>query len=160
MVAVFPANWVEQEACVYSHQGLTYGGLIMAQDTTQADALDAMQHIVRYCIDMLGARRMVYKPVPYIYSNCPAQEDLYAIFRLGGRLNGRAVSSVVDLSSPLKMRTLRMRRAKKALEHDLYIDRLMDGDRAGLHCYWELLTLVLSKRHGVMPVHSEEKLVC
>ena len=26
LVAVFPANWVESEACVYSHQGLTYGG--------------------------------------------------------------------------------------------------------------------------------------
>ncbi len=158
LLAVFPANWVESERCVYSHQGLTYGGLIIGQEATQADALEAMQHILRYCMDMLGARRMVYKAIPYIYSTCPAQEDLYALYRLGGRLYTRAVSSVVDLASPLKMRTLRRRQAKKALEHDLYIDRLMDGDRQGLHDFWALLTDVLTARHGVKPVHTEEEI--
>lgn len=156
--AIFPANWVEQERCVYSHQGLTYGGLIMEQEATQEEVLEAMCHIVRYCIDMLGAQRLVYKAVPYIYSTLPAQEDLYALFRLGGQLRTRAVSSVVDLSSPLKMRTLRLRQAKKALDHNLYIDRLMDGDRDGLHRYWMVLTEVLEKRHGIKPVHSEEEI--
>lgn len=156
--AVFPANWVEQERCVYSHQGLTYGGIIMEQEATQEEVLEAMCHIVRYCIDMLGAQRIVYKPIPYIYSILPAQEDLYALFRLGARLHTRAISSVVDLSSPLKMRTLRLRQAKKALDHNLYIDRLMDGDSEGLHRYWELLTDVLEKRHGIKPVHKEEEI--
>ena len=27
LVALFPANWIEEEKCVYSHKGLTYGGL-------------------------------------------------------------------------------------------------------------------------------------
>ncbi len=158
LIAVFPANWVESEYCVYSHQGLTYGGLIIGQDATQVAALEAMQHIMRYCIDMLGARRMVYKAIPYIYSTCPAQEDLYALYRMGGRLFTRSVSSVVDLTSPLKMRTLRVRQAKKALDHDLYIDRMMDGDRQELHDFWTLLTDVLIARHGVKPVHSEEEI--
>ncbi len=156
--AVFPANWVEQERCVYSHQGLTYGGLVVGTDATQAEVMAAMQHIVRYCIDMLGAQRMIYKPIPYIYSSCPAQEDLYAVFRLGGKLASRSVSSVVDLASPLKMRTLRLRQAKKALEHNLYIDRLMEGDDNSLHAFWQLLTHVLQTRHSVDPVHTEEEI--
>ena len=156
--AVFPANWVEQERCVYSHQGLTYGGRINSSATTQAEVMACMQHIARYCIDMLGAERMVYKPIPYIYSTCPSEEDLYAIFRLGARLVARSVSSVVALASPLKMRTLRVRQAKKALEHDFYIDRLMEGDRAGLHEFRQLLTATLQRRHGVRPGHSESEM--
>lgn len=156
--AVFPANWVEEERCVYSHQGLTYGGLVITSATTQAEVMTCMQLIARYCIDMLRAERMVYKPIPYIYSTCPSEEDLYAIFRLGARLVARSVSSVVALDSPLKMRSLRVRQAKKALEHNLYIDRLMEGDGAGLHDFWSLLTDTLQRRHGVRPVHSESEI--
>ncbi len=156
--AVFPANLVEQEHCVYSHQGLTYGGLIVAEDATQTEVMNAMQHIMRYCIDMLQARRMIYKPIPYIYSTCPSQEDLYAVFRLGGKLRSRAVSSVVFLRSPLKMRTLRLRKVKKALENNLYIDRLMEGDKEGLQQFWQLLTDVLQRRHNVRPVHTVEEI--
>ncbi len=158
LVALFPANWVEEERCVYSHQGLTYGGLIVRQDATQVQVLEAMQAIMRYCMDMFQARRVVYKPIPYIYSTIPAQEDLYALFRIGARLTARAVSSTVPLRSPLKMRTLRIRQARKALEHDLYIDRLRENDAEGLCDYWALLTDVLQEQHGVVPVHSVEEM--
>ena len=156
--ALFPANWVEKERCVYSHQGLTYGGLVVSEEATQVEVLEAIQAIMRYCMDMLQAQRVVYKPIPYIYSTCPAQEDLYALFRVGAKLKSRSVSSVVMLKTPLKMRTLRMRQAKKALDHNLYIDRLVDGDERGLHEYWVLLTDVLTRHHGVRPVHSEEEI--
>ena len=35
LVALLPACWVEEERCVYSHLGLTYGGLVMKRDITQ-----------------------------------------------------------------------------------------------------------------------------
>jgi len=156
--AVFPANWVESERCVYSHQGLTYGGLVVTEEATQVEVLGAIQAIMQYCMDMLQAKKVVYKPIPYIYSTCPAQEDLYALFRVGAKLSSRSVSSVVLLKTPLKMRTLRMRQAKKALDHNLYIERLSEGDEQGLHEYWQLLTDVLTRHHGVKPVHSEEEI--
>ncbi len=158
LVALFPANWVEEEATVYSHQGLTYGGLILGLDVTQVQVLAATGAIMSFLMDMLGARKVVYKPVPYIYSLVPAQEDLYALFRVGAKLTGRSVSSTVPLRSPLKMRTLRIRQARKALDHNLYIERLTEGDARGLHEYWELLTNVLSEQHAVTPVHSEEEI--
>ncbi len=158
LLAVFPANWVEEERCVYSHQGLTYGGLIMGQNLTQVQVLEAMHAIMRYCINMLQARRMVYKSIPYIYSLQPAQEDLYALFRFGAKLCARSVSSTVALRSPLKMRTLRIRQAKKALDNNLYIERLTEGSRLALHEFWTLLTDTLQEQHGVSPVHSEEEI--
>ncbi len=156
--AVFPANWVEEEHTVFSHQGLTYGGLIMEPELTQQEVLDVLQSIMQYYRDMMQARTLVYKPIPYIYSTSPAQEDLYALFRADARLRSRAVSSVISLRNQLRMRTLRQRQAKKALDNGFYIERLGEGDAAGLHEYWQLLTDVLLRHHGVRPVHSEEEM--
>jgi len=156
--ALFPANWDEEEHTVFSHQGLTYGGLLVSPDVTQQEVLVIMQTVLQYYRDMMQAVKVIYKPIPYIYSPYPTGEDLYALFRAGGRLRSRGVSSVVSLRNPIRMRTLRMRQARKALDHNFYIDRLLEGDREGLHEYWQLLTSVLQKHHGVKPVHSEEEI--
>ena len=156
--AVFPANWAETEGTVYSHQGLTYGGLIMDVEITQQEVLEIMQDVMQYYRSMLQAKNIVYKPIPYIYSTYPSSEDLYAIFRAGARLRTRAVSSVVPLRTQMRMRTLRLRQAKKALDNNLYIERLVDGDMEGLHAYWLLLSDVLMTHHGVKPVHNEEEI--
>ena len=66
LVAVFPANWSESEMCVYSHQGLTYGGLIVREEATQVEVLNIMQNVVQYYRSMLQAKKLVYKPIPYI----------------------------------------------------------------------------------------------
>lgn len=159
LVAVFPANWDKRSRTVYSHQGLTYGGLVVAPEVTQAEVLEAMQTLMQYYRDMLGAMTLVCKPIPYIYSPYPTGEELYALFRAGARLKNRSVSSVISLQHQLRMRTLRQRQAKKAVDNGFYIDRVMEGDRRGVHEYWELLTQVLMQHHGVKPVHSEEEIL-
>ncbi len=155
---LFPANWVEAERTVYSHQGLTYGGLLMTVDTTQQEVLEIMQAVMQYYRDMLQAVTLVYKPIPSIYSPYPTEEDLYAMFRAGASLKARGVSSVVTLQHQLRMRTLRQRQAKKAVDNNLYIDRVMESDTESLHAYWQMLSQVLWEHHNVRPVHSEEEL--
>lgn len=157
--ALFPANWVEEERTVYSHQGLTYGGLIMSPTITQREVMEAMQVLMQYYHGLLQADKLIYKPIPYIYSPYPTGEDLYALFRAGALLKARGVSSVVALQHQLRMRTLRQRQAKKAVENGLYIDRIMESDRQAVHEYWQMLTEVLSVHHGVTPVHSEEEIL-
>lgn len=156
--AVFPANWVESERTVYSHQGLTYGGLIVGVEITQQEVLAVMQKVMQYYRDMLQATTLIYKPIPYIYSPYPTGEDLYALYRAGARLSMRCVSSVVSLRNPLRMRTLRQRQARKALDHNFYIDRVIENDSQGIHEYWTLLTEVLEQTHDAHPVHSEEEI--
>ena len=121
--------------------------------------MEAMREIMRYYRDMLQVVKLVYKPLPYIYSPYPIGEDLYALFRAGAKLKARGVSSVVALQHQLRMRTLRQRKAKKAVDNGFYIDRVMESDREAVHEYWELLTEVLMTYHGVRPVHSEEEMV-
>ncbi len=158
LIALFPANWREEEKTVYSHQGLTYGGLITKSSITQTEVMQIMQKILMYYEGYLGAKAMVYKPIPYIYSRVPAQEDLYALFRAGGQLENRSVATVVSIAHPLNMRTLRIRQAKKALEHGFYIERIKDGDDQSLAEYWSILESVLMEYHQAKPVHTLEEI--
>lgn len=154
LVAVFPANYDAASRSVHSHDGLTYGGLVLGHDVTMSQVLEMTHDLCLWYMDFLQARHMTYKPIPYIYSDCGAEEDLYALFRAGARLKSRSVSSVVTMSHPLRMRKLRQRGAKKAIDNELYIDRMSDGDWAVLGQFWAVLTDVLSRHHGVKPVHS------
>ena len=158
LIGLFPANWDDEERVVYSHQGLTYGGLILSAEVTQKQVLAMMQAIMFWYIDYLQAYRLIYKPIPYIYSTCGAEEDLYALFRANARLRSRGVSSVVTMSNPLQMRKLRLRGAKKAIENGLYIDRMTEGDWDTLKGYWAILTDVLMRNHAVKPVHTFEEM--
>ena len=154
LVAVFPANWDKEHQTVYSHQGLTYGGLLVLPEVTQKEVMDMMQAIVQYYRDMMQAERIVYKPIPYIYSSIPSGEDLYALFRAGARLTRRLVSTCVSMSNPMKMSTLRIRQARKAVDNGFYIDRMTEGDTETLREFWTLLEEVLEKYHHAQPTHT------
>ena len=158
LMAVFPANWDKERLIVYSHQGLTYGGLVVLPDVTQKEVMDMMQAILQYYRDYMQAQRMVYKPIPYIYSSIPSGEDLYALFRVGAQLSRRLVSTCVSMRNPMKMMTLRIRQAKKAVEHGFYIDRMTEGDTQTLQEYWTLLEEVLEKYHDAHPTHTLQEM--
>jgi dTDP-4-amino-4,6-dideoxygalactose transaminase len=158
LVGLFPANWEDDRRTVWSHQGLTYGGLLLSEDATQVQVLQLMQAVLFWYIDYLQATHLVYKPIPYIYNSCAAEEDLYALFRAGAKLKSRGVSSAVMMQNPLKMRKLRLRGAKKAIDNGLYIDRMSEEDWATLREYWEILTEVLERHHGVAPVHTVDEM--
>ena len=158
LVAIFPANWDKEHQTVYSHQGLTYGGLVVLPDVTQKEVMDMMQAILQYYRDMMQAERLVYKPIPYIYSNIPSGEDLYALFRAGARLSRRLVSTCVSMNNPMKMSTLRIRQARKAVDNGFYIDRMTEGDTETLREYWTLLEDVLLKYHNARPTHTFQEM--
>jgi len=158
IIALFPANWNEKERCVYSHQGLTYGGLLLRDETTQKEVMVMLQSILQYYKRMMNAERLVYKPIPYIYSAYPSEEDLYALFRANATVRNRLVSTVICLRNVMPMRTLRQRGARKAIDHGCYIDRMNEGDWDTLREYWTLLEDVLRTHHDATPVHSFEEI--
>ena len=159
LVAVFPANYDEHKKCVYSHQGLTYGGLIVLPEVTQMEVLAIMQEVLCYYRDYMQAIKVYYKPIPYIYSPYPSDEDLYALFRAGAQLVRRLVSTAINQRSTLKMRTLRMRQAKKAVDHGCYLDRVSESDEESLQEFWILLEDVLLQHHNSKPVHSYQEIL-
>ena len=144
-VAVFPAN--VQDRAVTSHGGLTYAGLI-ASHALRAESTLALFEQIGNHYRALGVQRVIYKAVPHVFHAFPAEEDLYALHRLGARLARRDLSSVIALQEPYRFTPGRRRavtRAKRA-----GIDVQTNADPAGFH---RLLSEAL-RRHDAVPTHS------
>jgi hypothetical protein len=144
-VAVFPANI--EGAQVTSHGGLTYAGLITTHALRAGSTLAVFEQIGHH-YRALGVERIVYKAVPHVFHAYPAEEDLYALHRLGARLKRRDMSSVIPLQEAFQFTPGRRRAVEKARKEGI---RLQTGtDPAAFHA---MLTEVLRK-HDVVPVHS------
>ena len=144
-VAVFPANI--RDNLVVSHGGLTYAGLVSTHALRAESTLAVFENLGRH-YRSLGVERVIYKPVPHVFHTYPAEEDLYALHRLGAQLNRRDMSSVIALQEPFHFTDGRRRTVSKAGKAGITLQ--VGANLAGFHA---LLTVVLQK-HGVVPVHS------
>ena len=134
---------------VVSHPGITYGGVLHEGDLRGEGMLNALQ-AAREHYAAAGYQTLLYKPVPHIYHHAPAQDDLYALFRLGAKRVRCDLSSCIDLAHPLPVSERRRRALKKAQRAGLTLD-------TGAHLadeLWPVLEANLAQRHGQKPVHS------
>lgn len=150
LVAVMPANVAGD--VLTSHAGLTYGGLVIGPSSGAAQVL-AMLTQVQRALAPWGLRRLAYKTVPWIYHRQPAEEDRYALFRLGGRLVRRDVLSVVSTADRLPFQERRTRGAKSAAKAGVEIREERDFAQ-----FWSVLDENLRQRFGVPPVHSLDEI--
>ncbi len=151
LVAVLPANAVGDK--IYSHQGLTYGGWVV--DPRHVDA-NVMLEIWQVSVAFLkenGFAGLIYKAIPSIYHRYPAEDDTYAIFRVGGELSSVLISSSVDLSCPLSFNSNATRGMKNARSLGVVL-----RDDVELEEYWGVLSDLLREKYGVEPVHSLEEM--
>lgn len=98
-IALFPANDVGDQ--VISHGGLTFGGTLTSTRMGVSRTISLLTLILSALADR-GAKTLTYKAIPHIYHLVPAEEDLYALFRLGARLARRDVAAAVRLDSRLR----------------------------------------------------------
>jgi hypothetical protein len=145
-MAVFPASI--EHGVASSHGGLSYAGLISTRALRAEWALEALERIGEH-YRAQGMERIVYKAVPHVFHAYPAEEDLYALHRLGARLQRRDVSSVIALREPFEFSDGRKRAVNKARKAS--IELKLGHEMADFHA---LLSEVLRSRHDVAPVHS------
>lgn len=151
LYAVFPAN--EQGETICSHQGLTYGGLLMGFDAT-AEGIIALFRQMNDYYRRSGFRRFVYRPTPWIYHLLPSEEDLYAIINgCNGTLIAKEVSTVILTERQQKWSTLRTRCAAKAKKNEVTV-----SDSNDLATFWCILSENLSNRYQVKPVHTLDEM--
>ena len=149
--AILPANRVGDTVC--SHQGLTYGGLVIDRRATAAEVCEAMQAINDF-LRGEGVKKVVYKAVPYVYHSLPADEPLYALTEVcQARLASRDIASVIDCDAALPMAELRRRGRRKAQRQGVII-RYSDDFAA----FWQLLTDNLQTKYHARPVHTLEEM--
>ena len=149
--SILPANIVD--TTLYSHQGLTYGGLVMDINVTAADVIQLFREMNEW-LRAAGITRVVYKPVPWVYHQHASEEDLYPLFWIcHARVISRDVGTVIFMQQHLRWRKDRRRRLRKAHESGVTVVR-EDNFRA----FWPVLENNLVDRHGVRPVHTVEEM--
>lgn len=148
-VAAFPANVIGD--CVFSHGGLSYAGLISTQSLRAEGTLEAFEQMAEH-FRRRGVRTMVYKPVPHVFHRYPAEDDLYALQRVGARLVRRDASSVIPLQGGYSISSARRRAVKSSQRAGVVVRE--HGDLVSFH---HMLTDAL-KRHHVVPAHSVAEL--
>lgn len=151
LVGLLPAN--ERDGVLYSHQGLTYGGLLTDYRATVVTVAECLGRIGLYLKEH-GFKKVVYKCIPWIYHKLPADEDLYVLTnRCRAQLTVRHVSSTIVPRRGIKWTESRKSGLRKALRYGLTVAETDD-----IATFWQILDNNLQQRHGVHPVHSKDEL--
>lgn len=146
IVALLPAN--ASGTALVSHGGLTYGGFV-TDNRMRADLMIEVINATTSYLREAGFISLRYKPVPHFYHRLPAEEDIYALFRVGAHVLRVDAASAMRIADRPAMSKLRQRSIKTARNLGVIV-RETDDWSAG----WTLIEAVLAERHGVKPTHS------
>lgn len=151
LVAVLPANKVA--GIVYSHQGLTYGGLVYNEKIKLASIIVVFKTILAF-LNANSIEKLQLKTIPLVYHQKPAEELNYALFLAEAQLVRRDSLSVVNLSQSLILSKNRKRGVKTGIKNHLIIKEVDDFE-----AFWnEILIPNLAKKYQEKPVHSLEEI--
>lgn len=149
-LGVFPAALAAPESdLVISHPGATYGGIVHQGKLTGEAMLSAFDAISNH-YRQLGIRRVRYKAVPTIYQQRPAQDDLYALFRIKAERVRCDLSCAINLQHAGTYHQQRLRGLKRAQKSGLQIQ----SSRQFMTEFWQILQHNLAEKHDAKPVHS------
>ena len=151
LYAMLPAN-IKGDT-LYSHGGLTYGGLIMS-DRCSAKGVQDVFIAINDFLRSISVQKVVYKAVPWIYHQQPAEEDLFALTSIcEARLIIRDISSVIIGDRRMPFTESRCSGIRKARRKGLDVRESMD-----FATFWQILNDNLTSKYGVRPVHSAAEL--
>lgn len=150
LVALLPGNIAGN--VYYSHQGLTYGGLISTTKISTIDVLNIFQNLNEELVK-LGVSEVIYKPVPPIYHKIPAQEDIYALFKLKSEKIACHISSTIFQNQKVAFIESRKSGIRKALREGVTIIEGSEPDD-----FWAILESNLLNTYGRPPVHSLDEI--
>lgn len=138
---------------VVSHPGITYGGFVHTGALRGLAMLEAFRSASSLFRDS-GFDRLHYKVLPHIYHRAPAQDDLYALHRLGARCYRRDLSTCIDLQGRLPVSDRRKRSLRRAIGAGITIA----SGREVAPLLWPVLDENLRRKHDSRPVHSLDEI--
>jgi hypothetical protein len=146
LLAVIPAT--VKDSVLSSHAGLTFGGIVSDTRMKTSLMLEIFDALEAY-LKTAGIRQMVYKAIPHIYHQLPAEEDLYALYRHGAKMIRRDVSSTIDLKEKLSFSKGRKYEIKQARKYGLEVIQSED-----FRSFMAIEEQVLGTKHNSKPVHT------
>jgi hypothetical protein len=150
LIAVMPANILED--VLHSHGGLTFGGIVSDQNMKLSVMLRLFEQLTAY-LKAQGITKLIYKAIPHIYHNFPAEEDLYALFRFNAQLIRRDASDAILLKNKLRFSKGAQWSIKKARRSGLVVTKSND-----FTAFMLILKELLQSKYNVNPTHTGEEL--
>ena len=151
-VGIFPAHRVEDR--IHSHQGLTYGGLILNPKLSMGGIIAVIKEVLRYYHE-LQIRKLNIKDVPSFYGSSSLEWMPYCMFLLKAENFRTDLSFAIPLpASPSRYSKGRKWGINKARKNGMSIRETRD-----FRPFWEeVLVPNLWERHRVKPVHTLEEI--
>lgn len=151
IIALFPAN--KEGVTLYSHQGLSYGGLVFPKHVSFKDALQSFKALLTH-VKSVGFKAIKLKLLPKIYHDYPSDEMDYFLFLADAKLYRRDVSSTIQNDNPLTIKSNRIEGRKKAEKSGLTIK-----EKTCFEGFWNTILIPnLQERHKAKPVHSLQEI--
>lgn len=151
LVALLPANKVGNE--IFSHQGITYGGLIYKQNFKLASVIKAFQLVLKF-LSHYNFVKLQVKCIPSIYHQKPSDEMLYALFLSQAKLIRRDSLAVIDLRNELSISKGRLEGVTKGIKNNL---RIVEDDSFDL--FWtDIMLPLLERKYQVKPIHTLDEI--
>ena len=151
LIAVLPANKID--TTIFSHQGLTYGGLILNSNigVTKVEAI--FLTIIDY-LKSLEFTLFKIKSIPLFYHKLPSFELEPLLHRLSANLYHREQNLAINYQLPLRIHKTKRKHFKK--NHDLGFVIKPNND---FSTFWnQVLIPRLKNKHNAHPVHTVKEI--
>lgn len=149
--ALFPANRIEND--LFSHQGLTYGGLILDEKSKLSEIIHLNYNLFQYLFEA-GFNKVQLKIIPPIYNSFPSDEMEYISFLLQAKLIRRDAIAILELANKIVPSRVRKRGIETGEKQQLKI-----VEETSFDLFWnELLLPNLAKKYQTKPIHSLEEI--
>lgn len=159
LVAILPAN--QKEHKIYSHAGLTYGGLAFipfGEEKSKTSLSSIYQSIFNNILlyyQKQGFQALIYKEIPPFYQEIQALSIFLSTESSTNQLIHEDIGAVIDLQSSLHFWHGRQQRIKKATSLSL---SLTIEESLSPHFWDRLLIPQLKNKYNLSPTHTFEEI--
>jgi hypothetical protein len=152
LVAILPTNRVGE--AVYSHQGLTYGGLVLLPKSKLYNTIFIFKAILEY-LNENQISKLVLKQIPSIYCDYLSDEINYLMHICRGKAIMKHNISVISLNNDLVFSKSRRECINRGKKQNLIIK-----EESNLETFWnDLLIPNLKDKYNAKPIHSLEEIM-
>ena len=151
IIGLFPANL--RNNSIYSHQGLSYGGVLTLPKTTFQDTAFIYVAILEF-LKEAKFETIHLKLFPTFYTSQPSEEASYFMYLLQAKKSKCDVTLAINQRARIEFSTNKKRKIKSAKKNNLTIIK-----SENYKTFWnEILIPNLEKAHNIKPVHSIEEI--
>ncbi|WP_430412191.1 FemAB family protein [Kordia sp.] len=145
-IALFPAN--QRENVLYSHQGLTFGSLIVSKNSGAHEVYQLLEVLIDYAKNE-GFKEIIVKAIPPIYFTKQTGELLYFL-TIKGELQSRNLVLAIDYTKPLRIHKTKRKHYEKNKSIGFEIE-----ETSNFTTFWnDVLQPKLDSKYNAKPVHS------